>query len=170
MFLPRLPDAGQTTDTHTRGETHDRVSERRGRRAEVGSEKPNALRAIATLLQKSGQALLSFDDGLVPTFSVMFDACELRGESCSMGVRCDNPIPHDFTSTLRCVLPSVALHLWSSSHLWVHFSWICGVSRLTRFDFLVCGLGAVCLRSAQLSQLHQMASKVFDVTDALFKF
>ena len=68
--LRRFADAGQTTDTHTRGETHVRVSGRRGRRAEVGSETPNTLRAITTLLKKSGQALLSFD--VVPSDMIWF--------------------------------------------------------------------------------------------------
>ena len=44
----------------------------------------------------------AFRNGLVPTCSVNFDACEWREASLPTGVRCDNPIPHEFMSTLRC--------------------------------------------------------------------
>ena len=48
----------------------------------------------------------------------------------------------------------------------VHLSWACRVFRLTRLEFLVRGLGALCKRSAQLSQLHHTSRYVFDVTVA----
>ena len=62
--------------------------------------------------------------------------------------------------------PSLALHLWWSPYLWVHLSWACRVFRLTRLEFVVRGFGALCIRSAQFSQLHHMLRYVFDVTVA----
>ena len=46
------------------------------------------------------------------------------------------------------------------------FTWACRVFRLTRLEFLVRGFGALCVRSAQFSQLHHMSRYVFDVTVA----
>ena len=94
----------------------------------IGSGTSHPLRAIITPLRKWLSPLLvrrsALRNGLVPTCSVNFDACEWREASLSTGVRCDNPIPHDFMSTLRCVSP-----VGGSPHLLVHVSWICRVSR-----------------------------------------
>ena len=49
---------------------------------------------------------------------------------------------------------------------WVRLSWARRVFRSTRLEFLVRGLGALCERSAQLSQLHHMLRYVLDVTVA----
>ena len=49
---------------------------------------------------------------------------------------------------------------------WVRLSWARRVFRSTRLEFLVRGLGALCIRSAQLSQLHHMLRYVLDVTVA----
>ena len=76
-----LADAGQTkANTHARGKTHVRVSGRRGARATSGSETPNTLRAINTLLV--GRGALSYD--LVPTISVVFGARIVREASMSI--------------------------------------------------------------------------------------
>ena len=87
--LCSLADAGQTkANTHARGETHVRVSGRRGPRATSGSETPNTLRAINSLLGKwlrsllVGRGALSCD--LVPTFSVVFGARIVREGSRSI--------------------------------------------------------------------------------------
>ena len=49
---------------------------------------------------------------------------------------------------------------------WVRLSWARRVFRSTRLEFLVRGLGALCFRSAQLSQMHHMLRYVLDVTVA----
>ena len=49
---------------------------------------------------------------------------------------------------------------------WVRLSWARRVLRSTRLEFLVRGLGALCIRSAQLSQMHHMLRYVLDVTIA----
>ena len=61
-----------------------------------------------------------------------------------MGVRCDNPCPHDFMNTVRCVSLVVdTATLVEPRYLWVHLSWTCRVSRVTRLKCLVRSLGAV---------------------------
>ena len=82
----------------------------------IGSGTSHTLRAIVTPLRKWLSPLLvlrgALRNGLVPTCSVNFDACEWREASLSTGVRCDNPIPHDFMRTLRCVSPVGGTHIF----------------------------------------------------------
>ena len=66
---------------------------------------------------------------------MIFHACELRGASCCMGVRCDNPFPHDFMNTVRCVSSVVdTATLVESMYLWVHVDLPC-LSLCTLLDF-----------------------------------
>ena len=114
--LRSLAKAGQTRDTRTRVVKHTCASLREEDHASESVLEHHTLRAIVTPLRKWLSPLLvlrgALRYGLVPTCSVNFDACELREASLSTGVRCDNPIPHDFMSTLRCVSQVGGAHIF----------------------------------------------------------
>ena len=70
--------------------------------------------------------------------------------------RSNSARPHEHSPTREA-----ALHLWLFPYLWVHVSWTCRVSRSTRLQFLVRGLGTLRLRSAELPKPHPMTPKCF---------
>ena len=109
--MRRFANAGQTRDTLTRVVKHTFASVEDEDVARQSVLKHPTLFAQSSLYFQKKRVKSSFRltwCSLIWSGSdVQFDACELCGASCCMGVRCDNPFPHDFMNTVRCVSPVV---------------------------------------------------------------